>query len=288
MKGRWLLLTFGAGLPNWRAAAHRVGRQARDSSWFHDVRVYDERILKREFPAFTASHSRALRSSIRGFGWWIWKPFLIRESLRTCLAQDLDGVVYVDAGSEINGRTAQAEARFQVYLDMAMDGRDVFAMHLPGHAEEIWTRKEVMDRFELTADLRTAPQIQAQPIMVANPQAIEFADEWLHACTQDEYFLVKDASVGEASGANFREHRHDQSVFSSLMKSHSIATIPDETFWAPDWQVQGAGFPLWAARNRTRVSVADTGLIDRGIRFAELAYSRGHRELATRLRGARS
>lgn len=287
MKGRWVLVTFGAGLPNWRAAANRVGRQARESSWFVDVRVYDERVLKREFPAFTAAHSAVLRSSVRGFGWWIWKPFLIRETLRECVARGLDGVSYIDAGCEINYSTAHAATRFRDYLDTAMDGRDIFAMHLPGHAEEAWTRQVVMDHFDLSPELRAAPQVQAQTIMVANSNTIGFSDEWLRTCTHDEYSLVRDGGAAEANSAPFRAHRHDQSIFSCLMKSHSIPTIPDETFWAPNWQAEGARFPLWATRNRTRVSVTDTRLMGRGIRFAELAYSRGHKELATRLRGAR-
>lgn len=288
MSGKWLLLTFGAGLPNWRAAAHRVAGQARRSGWFHEVCVYDERILRREFPTFTTVHSSVLKSTVRGFGWWIWKPFLIRESLRACVAQGLDGVVYIDAGCEINSRTVEASARFQDYFDMAMDGRGVFAMHLPGHPEEVWTRRVVMDRFDLTPDLRTTPQVQAQPILAANSQTIDFADQWLLGCTQGDYFFVKDAQESELEAAPFRSHRHDQSIFSCLMKSHSIPTIPDETFWAPDWQAKGARFPVWAARNRTRVSVTDARMMGRGIRFAELAYSRGHKELSTRLRGARS
>lgn len=276
MRGKWLLLTFGAGLPNWRAAANRVARQAHESGWFREVLVYDEKRLYRDFPQFFTAHERVLKPSVRGFGWWIWKPFLVARALEYGTTCGFDGVIYLDAGFEINTRTPRCKSRLAQYFEAAHDIGSVFAMHLPGHSERTWSREIVMNQFSLTTEARVAPQVQATPVLAVTQESRDIAESWQSACIANEYALVRDPPRDEVNPVEFQDHRHDQSVFSCLLKSQSIPTIPDETFWAPTWSTSGRDYPLWAARNRTRVSITEAGLRGRVIRFSEKAYSRVH------------
>ena len=278
MKGKWLLLTFGAGLPNWRAAARRLARQAHESGWFHEVLAYDEKSLRSDFPDFARTHIRVLNSRVRGFGWWIWKPFLISKALQMGASLGLDGVIYLDAGFELNPDHERSQSRLSGYFSRAKDQGGVFAMHLTGHSELAWSRSIVMDRFSLGPAARLAPQVQATPVLSCDDEAAGFVNGWLEACIENDYALVRDAPQDEVNDQTFREHRHDQSIFSCMLKARGIPTIPDETYWAPDWSKSGSNYPLWAARNRTRISVLDQSLSGRATRFAEKAYSRVYRE----------
>lgn len=274
MAEKWMLITFGAGLPNWRAAARRLADQARRSDWFSQIEVYDERRLNRDFPAFTREHAAVLNRRSRGFGYWIWKPFLIWKSLESARRMGITGVVYLDAGCELNYYTDAASQRFQDYQRLAHDACGVFAMHLDMHPEIAWTRTAVLDDLQLSEDQRMSPQIQATPFFTVSANALHMAEEWLGLCLESDYWRVKDGSTSEAHDVQFINHRHDQSVFSCLLKSRGTPTISDETFWAPNWQSGGAGFPIWAARNRTRVSILDNSIRGEGMRFFEKAYSR--------------
>lgn len=279
MSSDWLLVTFGAGLPNWRAAARRLGRQASESGAFVQALVYTERELASDYPDFARQHRGILSSRVRGFGYWIWKPYLLWKSLEFARRSGHAGVVYLDAGCELNLRSDAARLRLIDYQSIALSS-GVFAMHLAGLPEREWTRLAVMDHFGLTRDARNAPQIQGTPMLSASAEGVEFARTWYESCVDNDYFLVRDAKEDEVQEPGFRDHRHDQSVFSSLVKVQGIDTIPDETFWAPDWLDAGLGYPLWAARNRTRVSIVDSSRRGKAIRFGERLYSRAHRELS--------
>lgn len=279
MSSDWIFITFGAGLPNWRAAARRLGRQASDSGYFGQTRVFTERELISQHPDFAEKHRRILSPRVKGFGYWIWKPYLIWKGLEYALSNGMAGVTYLDAGCELNLRSEAARERLMSYRRMATRS-GVFAMHLEGYLERDWTRLEVMDSLGMTDDARISPQVQATPMFIASQASVNFARTWFELCVQDSYFLVRDPIPGEILDPNFSEHRHDQSVFSGLIKKQDVPTIPDETFWAPDWADRGINYPLWAARNRTRISVLDSSPRGKAIRFGERVYSRIHRDLS--------
>lgn len=270
--GRWAFLTFGAGLPNWRGAANRLGAQARASGWFDTTAIVTDRDLRSRFPEFWLRHKRVLNLRTRGYGYWIWKPFLLRETLLT-LGETYDGVLYLDAGCELNVGNPRAASRFWDYQGIAKDF-GLFAMHLPEHNELSWSRVATMDFLGLGDGQRRSPQNQGGIVMVTRDQ-LGLLSDWLDACVAEEYAYVKDAPIGEINSPSFQAHRHDQAIFSGLVKKAGVTTIPDETFWAPDWTVTGIDYPIWATRNRTRVSILAPDVKSRATRLLEKSYSRG-------------
>ena len=268
----WSLVTFGAGLPNWRAAARRLGRQAEGAGVFSSVEVFTDVTLRQRYPEFAERHQRVLSLRTRGFGYWIWKPFLIREVLR--LNPRARGVIYLDAGCQLNFFSERAVARFGQYADMALDGPGLFAMHLPGHKEVSWTKQEALVELGLDGSAWETDQVQATPMFAQNRWSRDFVDEWLRNCVDANYRLVRDPLPSDDQAPQFVAHRHDQSVFSVMVKQSGIHTIPDETFWAPDWPRAGADYPIWAARNRTRVDIRDARPLSQAVRFGEKVYSR--------------
>jgi hypothetical protein len=269
--GRWAFLTFGAGLPNWRGAANRLGSQARESGWFESSIVLTDRDLASRYPHFSKQHAAVLNLRTRGYGYWIWKSFLISEVWEGLRSRH-DGIMYLDSGCEFNVKSRDARGRLGSYFDTAAD-LGLFAVHLPGHPEHEWSRVVTMDRLGLSQSDRSSPQVQGG-ILIATEGSMALVREWQSICVEQDYRFVKDPPRGEGSAAGFRSHRHDQSIFSGLVKQAGIPTIPDETFWAPDWAEAGASFPIWAPRNRTRVPIEAADARSRVIRFAEKSYSK--------------
>jgi len=277
--GRWAFLTFGAGLPNWRGAARRLGAQARESSWFDETVVATDRDLWSRYPEFAAQNRKVLNLRTRGYGYWIWKPFLLRELLRA-LDRSYDGILYADAGCELNSATSRGRARWADYLGMARQN-GLFAMHLPRHPEHAWSRLITMNCLQLDQVQRESPQNQAT-ILVATRERLDLIDAWLETSIADNYRYVRDGPSSEVNALPFRAHRHDQSIFSGLVKQAGIATIPDETFWAPNWAEAGAAYPIWAPRNRTRVPIVANDPGAKALRIFEKTYSRGALEVLRR------
>ena len=269
---RWAFITFGAGLPNWRAAARRLENEAKVSGWFDVSVAFTDRDLPRLFPQFTERHVSLLSRSIRGYGYWVWKPYLIGEMLRT-LGNQYSGVAYMDAGCQLNPSGESACKKMAAYFDMAQ-AEGAFAMHLPEHREDAWSRLATMDYLNLDKSLRESPQIQSGIVFVTR-RSDALVQQWFDACTAEDYAYVMDGAETELNAPGFVAHRHDQSIFSGLAKGHGVMTIPDETFWAPQWATTGRSYPIWAPRNRTRIRIEATGLSNRTVRFVEKAYSRG-------------
>lgn len=63
------------------------------------------------------------------------------------------------------------------------------------------------------------PQADAQFIAFKNtPQAREFVEEWLGYCTDERILTDIPSSQGKPDFNDFRDHRHDQSILSLVVK----------------------------------------------------------------------
>ncbi len=248
-------ITFGGGHVNYRRAARRLGRQAFESDFFDKVFTYNEFTLQNEFPAFWINHQNFITSNPRGFGKWLWKPFLIRELLKNL--DEGDGVCYFDSGCQLNLSNTLSRQRFQEYLEFTTQNH-LFAGQLNPIAgiyenvsEETWTRDSVLSLFDLSPEKRSSNQIQATFVfLIKSSTTSSFIEEWFLNCYENDYFCLSDG-FDEEQSRNFIEHRFDQSVFSCLYKKHGFEIFPDESMWAPNWQKAGADYPIWAMRNRT-------------------------------------
>jgi len=279
------LVTFGAGSPNWRAAARRLGRQAEESGRFTKISVSSDQSLRANYPEFFQQHRGMLRPEVRGFGYWLWKPFLIQRAMQTWV-NEVDCVLYVDGGCEINF-DPESQDRWEQYLDWSMQGPGRLAMQLVGHSEQTWSKTDTMLALGLTLEERLSDQIQTAPSFYRlDSSNLDFSAEWLEMCIIENYRFVDDTQSRVPNDASFRDHRHDQAIFSGLIKRHGARLIPDETYWAPDWELDGRRFPIWAPRNRTRVSILDKSVSGKAIRFSERLYSKIYREInASRFSG---
>lgn len=257
-----LLVTFGDGARRYRAAANRLGRQAQSSGWFDAVWAIDD--ISR-YPEFHEAHRRILNSDTRGFGYWIWKPYLLVQAARA----GFDHVVYADAGCVLNVRD-RANARLDELLQMA-DERPLLAMGT-GHSESRYTKRATWEHFGLNADQLADEQVGATILIMRSREALDLVTAYLEACIVDDYRLVDDSPSGKRELCDFTAHRHDQSVLSCLMKGESIKPIADESYFPNGWLTDGAEAPIWAARHRWGTPFPVTGLWRRSLFLCERQF----------------
>jgi hypothetical protein len=165
-----------------------------------------------------------LLAARRGFGYWIWKPYFIREALLR--ARDGDVVIYLDAGIEV------IDALDPV-LKLATVDRPVVPFALHGHRNRTWTKRDAFAA--LKCDTRRYWDAEAcnaaMHVYCAGPVSRAFVDEWLRACTTRRIVTEDPNARGRRNLPGFREHRFDQSLFSLLCEKHALERFRDPSQW---------------------------------------------------------
>jgi hypothetical protein len=175
--------------------------------------------------------SSDILAATRGAGFWLWKPFIIYETLKTAAAGDI--VVYTDAGVEII-------SPLRPLIDLANEN-EVVLFRTTDHRLRHWTKR---DAFVLmSADEESywdAPVLTAgYQLYRVGPASTGFVKEWLTACC-DRRILTDDPNTcGLPNLEDFKDHRHDQSALSIVTRRHSIGTFVDPSQYGvfpPDYR----------------------------------------------------
>lgn len=239
-----ILVTAGLGKHHWHRAAKRLVQQAVSLGVCSRGVVASEEVLR------GLDGYRELVEGLPakpGYHLWGWKPFVVAEGLRQMRQQsDLRYLIYLDAGFEVNPSLG-ARSRFKDYLDIS-DEQGVAVMDT-GYVEWRYSKPEVLEHFGLSLEARQSGQFQAGSLIFSlQAGGEEIARQWLEACALDRGRLLREPPSGRLPHG-FVGHRHDQAVLSGMLKSRGVRAIPNETFFAPEWQESGARYPFWALRN---------------------------------------
>ena len=199
---------------------------------FDEVREYSPGDLD---ATFRKRNAHILKQP-RGAGCWLWKPYIIRKTLRTMHADDC--LFYSDAGRFFTGPVAPV-----VHL-VRQTERGVVAFRSRWQKERMWTKR---DAFVLmgcdTARYADTFQVDAAcSVWRKTAFTLMLAGEWLRYA-QDER-IVSDAPNRCAGDnhAEFRDHRHDQSVWSLLCKRHG-ADLHRQPWREPDPEFPASTYP---------------------------------------------
>jgi uncharacterized protein YndB with AHSA1/START domain len=177
-------------------------------------RPWDREALERT--TFYALH-HGLLDAPRGSGYWLWKPFIVLDTLRQMAAGDL--LIYADAGMDIVADLAPL-------FDICRTRADILLF--AGHYDDVgapgpnicskWTKRDCFVGLDCDASrYGDARMVDASLLVVRKtPRTVAFVREWLLWCCQRP-LLSDDANVcGLPDGPGFVAHRHDQSILSLL------------------------------------------------------------------------
>ena len=253
-------------------SAKRLADQARQMGCYDTVFIWDEHRLDE---AFRARHRELLRRSSRGYGFWVWKPYVVQRVLASLDEGDI--VHYADIGCWLNPRgrerllqyaaaTRNAPAGILTF-QIANTSDDVRLRHFT-YPEYVWTKGDLFDYFgeRWNTAITHTEQIVATTFFIRKqPNTTRLVEDWLRVY-ESGYYLVNDEPSRAENFKGFTEHRHDQSVFSLLAKRCGALTRPYfEIYWptprvehpreisdyAPDWR-RLEKYPIWAKRDKDR------------------------------------
>jgi len=239
------LVSFADGNLAYRLAARRLNREARSSGAFVDIQIYNRDRVLREIAPGDVEIADFINPKHRGFGFWLWKPLILEHELRRD-TEGFDFLIYLDVGCSIN-MNRESAARLKEYCALA-DINGALAFHMDGFVEKEWTKSAAIEHFEATSEMTSSFQRLATVMMFSNSGfARQLVSTWLQAANFDHHRLLTD-EVSQHEIAGFRNHRHDQSLWSLTTKCAGVISISDETYHHPDWQTSGRPFPFWSSR----------------------------------------
>lgn len=154
----------------------------------------------------------------RGYGYWCWKPYIIKKAL-----QELDYgdyLLYLDIDWKITKRIG----KFIDYLDST--NQDLLAYYYSeNHIVKNWVKRDLLKKLTCDTNFYTKSyQMEAGTIIMRKSIFIEkFLKSWGEYC-QIEH-LISDSPSNTPNYTGFKEHRHDQAIFSLLYKKHRLKTL---------------------------------------------------------------
>lgn len=151
----------------------------------------------------------------RGFAFWIWKPYLINKTLERM--EDGDLLVYSDSGSYY-------QSSLQPLLDRIIkDKHGVLSFELNGLFEKCYTKKDAFVLMGLDSpEYYETSQREATYIwIIKNDFTVNLIKEYLEYAQNENIITDLPNMLGD-NYPEFKDHRHDQSIWSLLCKKYKI------------------------------------------------------------------
>jgi len=198
--------------PSHSSGALRNAHSARRCGFDH-AKVYGPNDLSDDFK-FRNEH---LLNFSRGFGYWAWKSHIILQHL-IYKAQENDLVCYMDAMYEFK-RAEYANAlleltRLKKHKILAFFNKPDEGTYLEKH----WSKIDAFIIMGVDPRHRETEQFWAGFVCVMrNFETITFVSQ-LAAYSEDERIITDSRSSLGVENSDLSENRHDQTIFSLLMK----------------------------------------------------------------------
>lgn len=193
-------------------------------------------------PVYSAN--QLLFDKLRGLGYWAWKPYVIADALACALNGDT--VIYSDAGVEFINNVNYIVDRMD--QDVFLFGNNWEHAHWCKRdvIDEVWPRDFVsalLDQSFIESGMvdsrlrlpwsRFGKQCQASVIFFrVSDYSRKFVAEWLKwclhrerystICTDEWRYLIDDSPSIKPNHPEFREHRHDQAILTTLAYREGI------------------------------------------------------------------
>ncbi len=163
--------------------------------------------------------NKKMFSHQRGGGYWLWKAYIIKKTLSEM--EDGAYLFYCDSGSHFVHSTDELIHSFDPTFDIMPFEIQTFEKH--------WTKR---DCFQLMgcdeSRIFESKQIWSGfSLWKKTAFTMKFVEEWL-SYSKDERVVTDIENVLELPNYDgFVEHRHDQSIFSLLLKKYEIKVYRD-------------------------------------------------------------
>lgn len=149
----------------------------------------------------------------RGAGYWLWKPYLILETLKNI--KDGDILMYIDSGACF---VSHAGTLFKM-----LDTQDIVLFDMPYFYNRTYIKRDCFELMGCTEEMYRigAHWNGAFQLYRKSEESIKFVTEYLEWC-KDERILTDLKSTTGPEDNSFVDHRHDQAVLSLMAIKYGI------------------------------------------------------------------
>lgn len=214
-------LTYGDS--KFKLSRNRICKEAKNINFFDNIICETEEIIKDAeiINSLKNFNFKKVFNSKRGGGYWTWKPYIIYKNLQ--LLNENDILIYSDAGSTIPNNKYTID-KLNEYINIVNKSeKGILAFRNP-HIESKWTKGDVFKHFDCLDDknIYNTRQFTANRIIIRkNENSMNTIKLWWD--TAKKYSnLFDDSKSTVPNFKNFRENRHDQSVWSLICKINKV------------------------------------------------------------------
>ena len=173
---------------------------------------------------FWNKHGNFIERERKGYGFWIWKSYIILNFLEKM--KDGDILLYMDAGCSLQQSGLK---RFMEYIDIIKNSNYGILSFEMEHLEKEYTKMDTMLSLNCE-NLKNTKQLVGGIFMLKKcDYVVKLVKLWYESCCN--YHLLDDSFSTIPNDYQFKEHRHDQSIFSLLRKNYGTEILKDETYF---------------------------------------------------------
>ena len=207
-------ITFGSH-GSYVNAANRLVGQANNMNIFTEIKGYTLETLQSDKQLFD-KHGEFILNNKRGCGYWIWKSYLINKHIENM--EDGDILLYCDVGCEVG---IENKEKFIECIDLVKKEKLMYTRAL-NCSEIAWCKKDLLDNLEMNDEkYLNSEQLQASIILLlVCPETRRLIKDWYDISC--DYHNIDDSPSISKNYDSFIEHRHDQSIFSLLVKKYNL------------------------------------------------------------------
>jgi hypothetical protein len=197
-------VTFGCDV-YFKNSRARLAKEAAETGWFDKIFIYHPELLE--------SYRNGRDFNNRGAGYWWWKSKV--QLLALSQIDDGDLLLYLDAGFHIN---KHAKLEFDRFVERVTNNVGLLVYNCGNSIEKYWTKRDLFKLLECdTIEYTDSPQIASGAVLCQkNKLTMHLISEYDRLSNIGHAF--DDTPSFNQNYDGYVEHRHDQSVFSLLVK----------------------------------------------------------------------
>jgi hypothetical protein len=204
-------ITFGSH-SHYIDAGKRLIQQAKELNIFTKCILYTSEDLKKD-NEFWNTHQKFIEENKRGYGYWLWKPYLIKKTMEKMNHGDI--LLYLDSGCEL---TCTRKNELIKCFDIV---KTDYIIGTLAKVERKWNKMDLLIKLDMNKDmyLETNQRQGGTNMFLVCDKTKNLVNEWY--AIGSEYHYIDDSPSIIPNG-KFIEHRHDQSIFSLLTKKYNL------------------------------------------------------------------
>jgi len=252
-------LSFGGPSQPYHDALERICNQAKSFNMFNKIFPVTEQTLI-EDKNFWDKHGSFINSNRRGYGYWLWKPYIITKILSHIEENSI--LLYCDCGCELN---IDGLERFKELIKLT-NNKLILGTN-GGSTDYNYTKMDLIKFFDYDISSEKEQEIlkqghmQAGILMMKNCKVIKnLVKIWYDICSSNYHFIDDSLSININTN-EFIEHRHDMSVFNLLVKKMGLINYDiDPSYFGTmnevrRYMIEGKKQPIWCTRNISKISI---------------------------------